>query len=200
MPLMFLFLLLAYNPSDYFLDLLSPDRRSPEVEEETMNRIHFLVQKWLEVQKQQPENSEIVESSTIRLIGTEKDNINNVWRNLLLLSWRSWAELSRNIPNLMGRMSTTIFFALVVGGIYSNTDLGQDSIRDRTGALFFIGINQCFNTFSAVLPVYPQERRTFNRERKGGAYNTLSFFLAKLLVQIPLNVFPVLIFSLIIHR
>jgi hypothetical protein len=35
-----------YNPSDFFLDILSPDSRSPELEQESSSRIKLLSGQW----------------------------------------------------------------------------------------------------------------------------------------------------------
>jgi ATP-binding cassette subfamily G (WHITE) protein 2 len=93
----------------------------------------------------------------------------------------------------------TIFFALILGGIYSNIGLGQKSIQNRNGLLFFVGINQGFNGLIGVLNTFPKEKNIVNRERAGRAYDTASYFFAKLFVEIPLNVLPSIIFSCIIY-
>ena len=49
---------------------------------------------------------------------------------------------------------------------------------DRLGLLFFVNINQAFNTQSSVIRLFPAERALFRRERKCGAYRVLPYFLA----------------------
>lgn len=93
----------------------------------------------------------------------------------------------------------SIFFALIIGGIYNNIGYSQTSIQNRTGALFFIVINQAFNNVIAVLNTFPSEKLIVNRERSGRAYNTLSYFFAKVIVELPLNLLPTIIFGLIVY-
>jgi len=93
----------------------------------------------------------------------------------------------------------TIFFACIIGGIYSNIGDDQTSIRNRQGLLFVIVINQAFNGVMGVLNTFPKEKLIVNRERSNNAYDTLSYFCAKFFAELPLNLVPCLIFGCIVY-
>ncbi len=195
-----------FNPSDFFLDLLSPDNRSAESEEETRNRIRHLGQAWL--QHETDDNSastagkliedEADEFKSVKAIGTGF-SLTKTLRNFVLLCWRSWTEQSRNKGVIIAKFVGCIIFALIIGGIYSNIGDSQRSIQNRKGVLFFMLINQGFNSMTAVLNTFPMEKTVVNRERSGNAYSTLSYCFAKVFIETPLNLLPILVYCVIIH-
>jgi len=69
----------------------------------------------------------------------------------------------------------------------------------RQGLLFVVVINQAFNGVMGVLNTFPKEKLIVNRERANNAYDTLSYFSAKFLAELPLNVVPCLVFGCIIY-
>jgi len=198
-----------FNPPDFFLDLLSPDNRNANSEAESRNRIKFLAGEWKRIEDAQQQQLQIqrtasgdslseINSTKIKSIGTTT-SFTKTRRNFVLLCWRSFASQSRNVPVIVIKIVFSIFFALIIGGIYNHIGYSQTSIQNRTGALFFIVINQAFNNVIAVLNTFPSEKIIVNRERSGRAYNTLSYFFAKVIVELPLNLLPTIIFGLIVY-
>lgn len=186
----------VFNPSDYFLDILSPDNRSPDLETESRNRIRYIGDMWL---KREDERVALVATSKqIKTIGGGFD-LKKTYTNFYLLCWRSWSEQSRDIPAIAIRIFISCFFALILGGVYSNIGHSQRSIQNRNGLLFFISINQGFNGLMGVLNSFPKEKTIVNREKSNQAYSTLSYFLAKVFVEIPINVLPPGLFCCIIY-
>ena len=114
-----------FNPSDFFLDLLSPDNRSAESEEETRNRIRHLGQAWL--QHETDDNSastagkliedEADEFKSVKAIGTGF-SLTKTLRNFVLLCWRSWTEQSRNKGVIIAKFVGCIIFALIMRTVY----------------------------------------------------------------------------------
>jgi hypothetical protein len=131
-------------------------------------------------------------------IGTDSD-LKKTIRNFQLLCWRSWTVQIRNYGVIIGKFVISIFYALIIGGIYSNIGNTQLSINNRLGVLFFVMLNQCFGSALGVLNSFPSEKQIVNRERSGRAYSTFSYFCAKLMVELPINLLPIVIYSLIVH-
>lgn len=189
-----------FNPADFFLDLLSPDNRSKESEESTRNRINFLGTKWQEHDlavsvKAIPEEAE--EFRTVKMIGSSS-SLQKTLRNTMLLFWRSFVQQARDIPTTMSKVMPAIFFSLLIGGLYSNIGDSQTSIMNRKGVLYFLLINQGFISIQSVIAAFPVEKIIVGRERSGRAYSTLSYCLAKVLVELPLNVIPILIYCCVL--
>lgn len=189
----------SFNPSDFFLDLLSPDNRSPEAQHETRNRILFLGDSW---QKETKDEEVIVEAEeqfiSVRAIGTDQ-GLSKTFNAFRLLCWRCWVQQVRNKGAIIAKFVSSIVFALILGGIYSKDTRTQQGIQNMKGILFFLIINQSFNSIIAVLNSFPREKLIVNRERDGRAYNTVAYCLAKFLVELPLNLIPIVVYCCIVH-
>jgi len=194
-----------FNPSDFYLDMLSPDFRSKAKEEFTTNRIEALAANWTvtekgfleaELKDRQFNSKELVPD--VPTCYEEFDG-QRLIRNFKLLCWRAAAEQTREIPTLVIKFTVTTVIALIIGGMFQNLSYDQASIGNRTGLLFIICINQGFNAVSGVLNVFPKEKVIVNRERAANAYDTLSYFVAKYLVELPLNIAPCIIFGTIVY-
>jgi hypothetical protein len=199
----------VFNPSDFFLDLLSPDNRSPEVEVAAKNRIRILAQLWKSAPSVAAARGGTVGASdngtgklhfnSVQMIGNSANSFEGMFRNFVLLCWRSFSEQSRNRGALIAKVVFSIFFGLVIGGIYSNVGNSQESIQNRKGALFFIMINQNFGTVTSVLNSFPKEQLIVGRERSARAYGAPMYFFAKLFVELPLNLVPLIIYNCIAY-
>ncbi len=197
-----------FNPSDFFLDVLSPDNRSPELEEASASRIKRLGDVWLERgsalmesrKSSRDDLTKLVETvhGEVRAVGTSGD-FKKAFKNLQMLCWRAFAEQSRDVGTFVFKLVLTVFFALILGGIYSNIGYTQTSIQNRNGILFFISINVAFNNLIGVLNTFPKEKLIVNRERASRAYDTFSYFFAKVIVEIPLNVIPAIVYACIVY-
>ena len=116
-----------FNPSDYFLDILSPDNRTPELDKLSAERISLLGDAW-----EAHLNTTVVvadvaggvlpvlnEPFTGTDTGTRSnpmekhsDNIFKydfvrLYRNFKLLSWRSWSESIRNTQVIVAKVLLT---------------------------------------------------------------------------------------------
>jgi len=67
-----------------------------------------------------------------------------------LVMWRSGVAVLRNRGALLSKILPSLFFAFIIGAIYSDTGNDQKSIQDKIGALFFFTINQTFGNLLAV--------------------------------------------------
>ena len=167
----------SFNPGDYFLDVLSPDNRTPEQELAATARIATIGDNWYRNHEARAASEK--EARNVASLGSEIKEIGNALdltklsRNMMLLSWRAWAEQSRDVLTQGIKCGITCFFALIVGGIYSNVGLSQKSIQNRNGLLFFVAIQQSFLGMLGVLNVFPKEKNITNRERSGFAYDTI---------------------------
>jgi ATP-binding cassette subfamily G (WHITE) protein 2 len=156
-----------FNPADFFLDVLSPDNRSEELDNDSKARIDQIVSHWnnnsLSLTKSAKEN--ILEGKIlpeIKPIGTENSLLKTLL-NFKLLCWRSFTEARRDVATIRLRFFQSIFFALIFGGLYSNSGNGQKAVQNRSGFLFIVCGNQSFSGFFNVLNVFPREKVIMNR-------------------------------------
>jgi hypothetical protein len=75
----------------------------------------------------------------------------------------------RDKSTVLSKVVPSLFFALVIGAIYSDVGNGQKAIQDLVGALFFFTINQTFGNMFAVLQTFSEEkvkRKEWNLKKK----------------------------------
>jgi ABC-type multidrug transport system ATPase subunit/ABC-type multidrug transport system permease subunit len=186
-----------FNPADFFLDILSPDSRTAELDAAANNRISQLAEAW----KQKLDLNALVSARASEQIEAAPRTFTaqRFFRNLGILFWRAWSELSRDIPVIMFKIVLSTFFGCIIGAIYNNISNDQASIFNREGLLFIIVLNQAFNNAIGVASTFPKEKIIVNRERSAGAYDTLSYFFAKFLAEMPINVIPGIVFGTLIY-
>jgi len=199
-----------FNPADFFLDVLSVDYRSHEAEVTTKRRIHSMADTWDKAAAEQMKSIEDAKKNKSNSKPQAKDEDSEdgeggwvgqrSWMDqFLMLTRRSFLELSRNKAAIMIKFVFSIFFALVLGGVYSEIDYSQKSIQDRIGLLFFISINQFFNAFFGVLNTFPKEKPIVQRERASKSYSVSAYYLAKFFSELPFTIAPPFIFCCIIY-
>lgn len=196
----------TFNPADYFLDILSPDTRTVEDEVATKNRIQHLGSQWLkkDVTDLKAEREKVIAAAKSSDMKQVKEvgggeTWDKVFINFRLLCWRTASEQWRNTKVFTFKMIMAIVFALIVGGIWYDIGLSQASIQDRVGVMFFVAINQTFNSTIAVFNTFPKEKVIVDRERDSNAYNSLSYYTAKWFMEMPLNLVPPFVFSCMVY-
>ena len=78
-------------------------------------------------------------------------------------------------------------------------DVGNDqnSVQDRAGVIFFLAANGLMQNVMGVLTTFANERAAVLKEQENGMYQTLPYFLARILVDLPLKIVcPVLMGSI----
>ena len=146
-----------FNPSDYFLDLLSLDSRFID-DGSFQRRIKNLSQ--LHLTKKAVVYQDPHRSHGERLLksGSQPIDSRRFLHNLIILCWRSFYEQTRDITTLMIKFISSVCLGLVMGGIYSNTRRDQEGIRSIEGLFFLITLMQALITVINVTNVFPKEK------------------------------------------
>eukprot|EP01104_Vermistella_antarctica_P018239 TRINITY_DN6684_c0_g1_i1.p1 TRINITY_DN6684_c0_g1~~TRINITY_DN6684_c0_g1_i1.p1 ORF type:complete len:692 (+),score=176.21 TRINITY_DN6684_c0_g1_i1:91-2166(+) len=114
------------------------------------------------------------------------------------LAARALRNISRNPLVTYVQLIQTVFMGVLAGSIYWQLGLGQTSVQNRIGVLFFGLTNQAFSQMSS-LALFMNERLLFKRESEGGTYRISAYYLAKTLTEAPFFlVFPA-VFSSIVY-
>lgn len=149
-----------YNPADFFLDVTSPDFRNEALEQTSLERIDRLATAWSNVPGGTIEStpSDVAQGTPAPGIpdkaagagagvgagvGAElasfTQGYHSSWgRQFSLIFWRSCVNTWRDKGALIGKVVSSMFFALFLGGIYSNITYDQKSIQDRIGGYLSI--------------------------------------------------------------
>ncbi|ESO03400.1 hypothetical protein HELRODRAFT_192026 [Helobdella robusta] len=119
---------------------------------------------------------------------------------LYYVSLRAIKNIIRNPSALMLQITIMFFFGLFVGLLFFK--LGTDirgAIQNRTGAFFFIIMNQVFGNLSSI-ELFIKERRIFLHECSGGFYRVSAYFFAKYLCDLfPMRIIPLTCFCVIAY-
>lgn len=114
-----------------------------------------------------------------------------------ILFTRSLKNFFRNPLTMKIRLIQVIFIALLYLILYwqmSEVDASnQITIQSRLGALYFISTNFFMLYFQTAIGTFPSERKVFRKEYNSGLYGVTSYFVSKLIIEIPLTAcFPIL--------
>lgn len=112
-------------------------------------------------------------------------------KRFILLYWRT---PSFNIT----RFAVSLLLALLFGILY--VSVNYDSYQGVNAGLGLIFITSLFNgmiPFNSVMPISSQQRAAFYRERAAQSYNTVWYFMAETLVEIPYALASSLLFTVI---
>jgi ABC-type multidrug transport system ATPase subunit len=122
-----------FNPSDFFLDILSPDYRTKELENSTFATILNISKKWKEIEHERNRTTIDELSATHEVLvnvssiqgSKQKFSLKRLHNNFKLLMWRAYAEQSRNKTVMIAKFVLTLIFGFLLAGIFSNCKHNQ---------------------------------------------------------------------------
>jgi ABC-type multidrug transport system ATPase subunit len=204
------------SPAEYFIDLVSIDYSSPEEEKASRERVQRLAKSFRELQAEKLEkqfvqstaqehsHSAIVPNKSRRgplaIIGSALKSIQQSLRRFGVLYRRAWRQVSRDKSLFIARLASSLFSALLFGGIYFRMGNGVGSIADRLGLLQVAAVNCAMTSLIKATTSFATEKLIIQRERKKGLYGILPYFLAKMTAEIPLSSFFPCLFGLITYN
>lgn len=115
-----------------------------------------------------------------------------------ILAKREAIDVKRDLMSLVVVVFINAFLGGLYGAIfYEAADRENDdfSFADAQGVLTLIVISLMFGSAEGPLLTFPLERGVFLREYRTGTYSAISYFAAKLLIEIPISLIsPVVMF------
>ncbi|OLY79963.1 ATP-binding cassette sub-family G member 2 [Smittium mucronatum] len=198
------------NPADFvFTDVLNLNEA--EIEQMKLEKfsgsksdyrvlkINDLAEKW--------KNSDQYEVIKERVEGPILDSLNqfnftssvSAYRQFTLLCKRSIKDVFRNKLVLRARLIQAIAISLIMGIVFykSNTKSASTLIQNFFGSLFFGIVGQFIPVAISVLSTFGSGKFVFQREYQNGYYKTRPYFLAKILIELPVQIICPIIFSAI---
>lgn len=110
---------------------------------------------------------------------------------------RAFNDVRRNPMRGKAPVFQAVFSALIITVIWWDVGNDQNSVQDRAGVIFFLAANGLMQNVMGVLTTFANERAAVLREQENGMYQTLPYFLARILVDLPLKIVcPVLMGSI----
>ncbi|KAF8404227.1 hypothetical protein HHK36_009109 [Tetracentron sinense] len=131
-----------------------------------------------------------------RSICNKNYSINSWFNQFSILLQRSLKERRHESFNSL-RVFQVIAAAILAGSMWWHSDV-QD-VQDRLGLLFFISIFWgVFPAFNSVF-AFPQERAIFMKERSSGMYTLSSYFMARIVGDLPMELILPTVFTTIVY-
>eukprot|EP01156_Anaeramoeba_ignava_P005935 Anaeramoba_ignava/a347346_273.p1 GENE.a347346_273~~a347346_273.p1 ORF type:complete len:732 (+),score=261.06 a347346_273:31-2226(+) len=147
--------------------------------------------------------SDLMKAALSMEIPKEKLNLHleptaNPFKKTWILTKRGFYGVRNQKNYLVQRVLQPTLLACLVGWIFTGVSDKQSGLNDRMGILFFAIMSQMMLSMNVVLFELAKEKAIFLRESMDSAYSTFSFFISKVLIELPFSVIVPTIFTIII--
>ncbi|XP_059280463.1 ABC transporter G family member 25 [Lycium ferocissimum] len=187
------------NPADFLLDLANgvcqfdgvSEKERPNVNQTLVSTYNNLLAPKVKAACLDTTNTvpkEVMNMGTYNTCSSSKrtctSSISNWFNQFSILLQRGLKERKHETFNYL-RVFQVIAASLLAGSMWWHSDYRD--IQDRLGLLFFISIFWgVFPSFNAVF-AFPQERAIFMKERASGMYTLSSYFMARIVGDLPMD-------------
>lgn len=206
------------NPSDFYVDLISIDRRSAEVEGECLQRARVLAEKFKEKVKDTddhmwiPDRScasstqgetcmrdNVVEGEEMITISNQGSELPGKFHQFTVLIRRHMYNDYRDLVTLLVHGLEALLMSLLVGFLYYGAGPQPLSVQDTVALLYMIGALTPFAVVLDVIAKCHTERAMLYHELEDGMYAVSSYFFAKILGELPEHCVFTLVYGLPIY-
>uniref|UniRef100_A0A8C5C487 ATP-binding cassette, sub-family G (WHITE), member 8 n=1 Tax=Gadus morhua TaxID=8049 RepID=A0A8C5C487_GADMO len=201
------------NPSDFYVDLISIDRRSPDQEALCVERARTLALQFQEKVQASEDYmwSPSAAASTSSLpvaagngtevvtVGMQKDHLPGRLHQFNVLIRRHMYNDFRDLVTLLVHGLEALLMSLLVGCLYYGLGPERLSIQDTVALLYMIGALTPFAVVLDVIAKCHTERAMLYHELEDGLYSVTSYFFAKVLGELPEHCAFTLVYGLPIY-
>uniref|UniRef100_A0A3Q0RI61 ATP-binding cassette, sub-family G (WHITE), member 2a n=1 Tax=Amphilophus citrinellus TaxID=61819 RepID=A0A3Q0RI61_AMPCI len=202
------------NPADFFLDVINGDSTAValnnlDLDSESVSKSRRGIEEKLVVEYRNCQYFRQTKEELERIVQGKKVITTTPFRTITYTTgfftqfkWvlkRTFRNLMLNPQTSIAQVAVTLFLALIVGALFFNVQNDSSGIQNRTGALFFVVVNQCFSSLSAA-ELFITERKIFTHEYISGYYRVSVYFLCKILSDIiTLRTIPAIVFTCVAY-
>ncbi|XP_030626303.1 ATP-binding cassette sub-family G member 8 isoform X2 [Chanos chanos] len=191
------------NPSDFYVDLISIDRRSPEKEAKCLEMTTRLAEEfkarvmgkkdfmWTSEDTQVPalENAPSIPSKrneeVITISKNAVESLPGRLQQFAVLFRRQVFNDFRDLVTLVVHGLEALLMSLLIGFLYFGAGETRLSIQDTVALLYMIGALTPFAVVLDVIAKCHTERAMLYYELEDGMYSVTSYFFAKVLGELP---------------
>ncbi|KAG1950838.1 ATP-binding cassette sub-family G member 8 isoform X1 [Pimephales promelas] len=192
------------NPSDYYVDLISIDRRSPEKEAQCLEKARTLAAQFVEKVKNTedfmwksedcgpseldtPQSSvpHVLNKESVITVSKPKDRLPGKVQQFTILIRRQVFNNYRDLVTLVVHGLEALLMSLLIGFLYFGAGDEGLSIQDTVALLYMIGALTPFAVVLDVIAKCHSERAMLYHELEDGMYSVTSYFFAKVLGELP---------------
>lgn len=177
-----------YNPADFLMDLVTSydifGEKYDKPPRQTMIESYDVKANLKEVEAVEAEIAKIT-----KLVDPEAESRvrpTSYWTQLTVL-------IQRSRKNAGAELFTKLNFiqcfgvAIVSGLCWFQIKNNEETVRDRSGFVFFFMTYWLMNACFSGIMTFPQERQILLKERAAGSYQLSAFFLAKTISEAPIR-------------
>jgi len=167
------------NPADHILFY---------VQTQTREQLSAFTQSWAAEEQSKVLTNIAVVRSTASAIPPRAIHRKNCFLQLRFLVQREFRELLRNKIGLIMRFAVTGIMGCLFAFIFQNIGRKDDQpggLQGHFGAICNLLIGTMFGAAQPLLLQFPSERPIFLREYAANMYGTIPYFLAKMVVELP---------------
>ncbi|XP_068184389.1 ATP-binding cassette sub-family G member 8 [Antennarius striatus] len=204
------------NPSDFYVDLISIDRRSLDREAECLEQARILSEQFMEQVRDtedhmwkpagadtgQPEGPQQVsaeDEQEVVTISKQRDQLPGKLQQFMILIRRHMYNDYRDLVTLLVHGFEALLMSLLVGCLYYGAGEQRLSIQDTVALLYMIGALTPFAVVLDVIAKCHTERAMLYHELEDGMYSVTSYFFAKVLGELPEHCVFTLVYGLPIY-
>ncbi|KAF7220190.1 ATP-binding cassette sub-family G member 8 isoform X2 [Nothobranchius furzeri] len=203
------------NPSDFYVDLISVDRRSPERESDCLERVRLLSEQFKEKARDtndhmwKPSETNAAQTDSpqqpsrageeIITISKESNTLPGKLHQFTILIRRHMYNDFRDLVTLLVHGFEALLMSLLIGGLYFGAGEERLNIQDTVALLFMIGALTPFAVVLDVIAKCHTERAMLFHELEDGMYSVTSYFFAKVLGELPEHCAFTLVYGLPIY-
>ncbi|XP_028844961.1 ATP-binding cassette sub-family G member 8 [Denticeps clupeoides] len=188
------------NPSDFYVDLISIDRRSPQKEAECLERAQALAAQFEEkvrgtedfmwMSSELPaltcrQKSFSKSGEEVVKVSRQKDHLPGRLHQFYILIRRHVYNDFRDLVTLVVHGLEALLMSLLIGFLYYGAGEDRLSIQDTVALLYMIGALTPFAVVLDVIAKCHSERAMLYHELEDGMYSVTSYFFAKVLGELP---------------
>uniref|UniRef100_H3B4U4 ATP-binding cassette sub-family G member 8 n=1 Tax=Latimeria chalumnae TaxID=7897 RepID=H3B4U4_LATCH len=205
------------NPSDFYVDLTSIDRRTTEQEVKSQERTRTLSALFWDKVKDTDDfiwsstecNTTAVSAGETSTKSTSEEMINvqsqlmdqppGQFQQFSILLRRQVSNDFRDLATLLIHGFEALLMSLLIGFLYHGQAGSKLSIQDTVALLFMIGALTPFAVVLDVIAKCHSERAMLYLELEDGMYSVTSYFFAKILGELPEHCAFVIIYGVPIY-
>uniref|UniRef100_A0A8C8DPA0 ATP-binding cassette sub-family G member 8 n=1 Tax=Oryzias sinensis TaxID=183150 RepID=A0A8C8DPA0_9TELE len=187
------------NPSDFYVDLISIDRRSPEKEAECLERARLLSEQFAEKVRDTEDHMWKSAEAKIITISKDRNKLPGGLHQFKVLIRRQLYNDYRDLVTLLVHGFEALLMSLLIGFLYYGAGEERLNIQDTVALLYMI---VALTPFAVVLDVIAKchtERAMLFHELEDGMYSVTSYFFAKVLGELPEHCVFTLVYGLPIY-
>jgi len=175
------------NPADFFFMHVLSDSSGLCARG---TREQELVQKWNAGAGKDAVDKEVDECIAQASPGGKNDEVvrrSGLCAQFTVLLRRGLFDLKRNPSRGIMFLVQSTVMAIIISLIWFQVDDSQTGVQDRSGVMFFMVADGMMGNIMGVLTAFGNERGAVLREHENGMYSLLPYFLARIMVDVPVK-------------